>query len=130
MSALLQTYLMTSDLDGSRPFYESGLNLTPRREGESSVSYETGACELKLQADFEPERLAAFNLEPPGDSRGDGTIVVIELDEDLETVHDRLASLDAGEPLTEPREIPWGERMFLARDPNGYVYEVRRAGEE
>jgi catechol 2,3-dioxygenase-like lactoylglutathione lyase family enzyme len=131
MPALLQTYLMTSDLDRSRPFYETGLGLEPRREGESSVSYETGGCELKLQADFGPDQLDAFNLEPPGEDRGEGAIVVVELEEELEAVHRRLAALEAGrgEPITEPRAVPWGERMFLARDPNGYVYEVRRAGD-
>jgi predicted enzyme related to lactoylglutathione lyase len=30
-----------------------------------------------------------------------------------------------GELLIEPREVPWGGRMFLARDPDGYVLELR-----
>lgn len=129
MGELIQTYLMTSDLARSRPFYESGLDLSPREEGESSVAYETGRCELKLQADFDEETLGAFNLEPPGDDRGDGAIVVIQLAEELETVHERIEELDDqfGTALTEPREVPWGGRMFLARDPNGYVYELRQA---
>lgn len=129
MSRLVQTYLMTSDLEGSRPFYESGLDLSPRQEGESSVAYETGSCELKLQADFDEETLGSFNLEPPGKDRGDGAIVVVESTEKLETVHERIEELDEqfGTALTEPREVPWGGRMFLARDPNGYVYELRQA---
>lgn len=132
MSELIQTYLMTSDLAHSREFYESGLGLSPRREGESSVSYETGSCELKLQADFPEETLAAFNLEPPGEDRGDGAVVVVETDDDLDTIHGRIADLDDehGSALTEPREVSWGGRMFLARDPNGYVYEIRYGGEE
>lgn len=128
MTALIQVYLMTSDLERSRPFYESGLNLSPEDEGESSVAYETGKCELKLQADFDKGTLGSFNLEPPGDNRGDGAIIVVELTESLETVHNRIEGLDdtLGETLTEPREVPWGDRMFLARDPNGYVYELRQ----
>lgn len=130
MATLVQTYLMTADLDGSRPFYESGLGLTPRRDGDTSVSYETGDCELKLQADFDLNTLDSFGLEPPGEDRGDGTIVVVEANEALETIHERITDLDEGfgEALTEPRKVPWGERMFLARDPNDYVYEVRRTG--
>jgi hypothetical protein len=26
--------------------------------------------------------------------------------------------------------VPWGGRMFLVRSPDGYTFEVRRAGEE
>lgn len=130
MATFVQTYLMTADLERSRPFYESGLGLRPRCEGETSVSYETGGCELKLQTDFDGETLASFGLEPPGDDRGDGAIVVIESEENLATVHERIADLDKelGETLSEPRAVPWGGRMFLASDANGYVYEVRRAG--
>lgn len=129
MAELLQTYLMTADLERSRRFYEAGLDLSPRREGETSVAYETGEAELKLQADFDEETLASFNLEPPGADRGGGAIVVIEKDEPLEDVHRRIGDLDDrfGTVLTEPRDVPWGERMFLARDSNGYVYEVRQA---
>lgn len=128
MPTVVQTYLMTADLEQSRPFYESGLGLTPRREGETSVSYDTGGCELKLQADFDGDTLASFGLEPPGNDRGDGSIVVVESDEDLETVYGRIADLGdgLGETLCEPRSVPWGGRMFLACDANGYVYEVRR----
>lgn len=132
MPSVLQTYLLTADLERSRTFCERGLGLAPKREGETSVSYETGACELKLQADFEPETLARFNLEPPEDrqERGEGLVVVVEVGETLEAVHGRIDRLDdeSGVALTEPRDVPWSERMFLARDPNGYTYEVR-AGE-
>lgn len=130
MAELIQMYLMTADLECSRRFYETGLGLSPRQEGETSVAYETGQCELKLQADFDKETLASFNLESPGADRGEGAIVVVETDERLEDVHHRIDDLDDrfGTALTEPREVPWGERMFLARDLNGYVYEVRQSG--
>lgn len=129
MADLIQTYLMTSDLEGSRPFYESGVGLSPRCEGESSVAYETGNCELKLQTDFDEETLGSYNLEPPGENRGQGAIVVVEATEPLEDVYGRIRDLGEGfgEALTEPREVPWGGRMFLARDPNGYVYELRES---
>lgn len=128
MSELIQTYLMTPDLERSRMFYEKGLGLTPRSEGETTVAYETGGCELKLQEDFDEKTLESFNLNPSGQVRGDGTIIVIETSDTLAEVHDRIATLDddIGTALTDPQDIPWGERMFLTRDSNGYVYELRQ----
>jgi catechol 2,3-dioxygenase-like lactoylglutathione lyase family enzyme len=127
MSELIQTYLMTADLERSRRFYESGVGLTPSTKGDSSVAYETGGCELKLQADFDETTLASFNLSPPGENRGDGAILVVTTDGPLADVHDRIEALDddVGTAVTEPRDVPWGDRMFLARDPNGYVCELR-----
>lgn len=131
MTELVQTYLMTADLERSRRFYESGLGLAVRREGDTSVSYETGGCELKLQGDFDADTLGGFGLEPPGEHRGDGVITVVETTDGLDDVHERIADLEAefGEVLAEPRNVPWGGRMFLARDSNGYVFEIRPADE-
>lgn len=131
MPTLHEASLATSDLEASRRFLEATLGLEPARVGDSSTSYETGTCELKLQADFPPEVLDSFNLEaPPEGTRGGGAMLVLELDEPLEAVHERVADLAddvAGEALTEPQEVPWGVRMFLARTPEGYVFEVRGA---
>lgn len=131
MSELMQLFLLTADLARSRAFFEDGLALEPRRIGETSVTYETGACELKLQSDFPPETLEAFNLDPPEEPRGEGAVYVIELSDPLDVVHERIASLsdDVGVALTEPREVPWGHRMLLTSDPNGFVFEVRSSAE-
>ena len=126
MSELLETSLSTSDLDRSRRFFEETLGLDPGRVGDTSASYETGACELKLQGDFPPDVLDAFNLdEPPATGRGGGAMFVVELDEPLDGLHERVAADDDGEALIEPQEVPWGVRIFLARSPEGYVFEVR-----
>lgn len=129
MTALLETSLATGDLDRSRRFFEDALGLEPARVGETSISYEATGGELKLQADFPPEVLDSFNLPaPPVDGRGGGATFVLALDEPLATIHERVvtAADDAGcAALIEPRDVPWGVRMFLARSPEGYVFEVR-----
>ena len=130
MATLAQLFLTSSDLKTTREFYEAAVGLEPRTIGDSSVAYETGACELKLEADFDPEELAAFGLSPPGDSRGDGAVVVLAVDEPLPEIYERMERELAdrtGELLIEPREVPWGGHIFLARDPDGYVLEIRRA---
>ena len=132
MPRLLQAYLMVTELDRARTFYEGGLGLEPERVGETTVSYRTGACELMLQADFDPEALETFNLTPPpDDGRGAGAVYVVSMDDDIDTVYERVADgvgSSDGDVLTEPRDVPWGEPMFLVRDPDGYILELRGGG--
>lgn len=121
---LQQAYLMAPDLEAARAFYEGALGLSPADVGDRSVEYDTGACTLKIERDFDEETLGAFGMEPPGERRGDGAVLVIEVD-DLEAVHER--AVDAGaDVLMEPREVSWGREMFLVRSPAGYVFEVSR----
>lgn len=126
-----QLFLMVSDLEASRAFYEDALGAVPTDVGESSVAYDTGACELKLESDFPPEVLEQFNLsQPPESDRGGGAVHVVETDTPLDERYEHMerALADApGELLIEPRDVPWGGRMFLAADPDGYVLEVRPA---
>lgn len=121
---LNQVYLMTPDLEASKRFYEEALGLTATEEGERSVAFDTGECTLKIEKDFDEETLAAFGMEPPGDSRGDGAVIVVEV-EDLEGTYERAEAAGA-DVLMEPREVSWGREMFLVRSPAGYVFEVSR----
>lgn len=86
-----------------------------------------------LEQDFEPEELDVFNLSPPpSDGRGAGAVFVIEVEDQLEAIYDRMDQIlepDSGTLLIEPREVPWGGYMFLASDPDGYVVEVRAVDE-
>lgn len=121
---LHQVYLMTPDLEASISFYEGTLGLSKSEEGSRSVELETGECALKIEKDFEEDTLAAFGMEPPGESRGDGAVIVIEVD-DVEATHQR--AVDAGaDVLMEPTEVSWDRKMFLVRSPAGYVFEVSR----
>lgn len=119
---LHQTYLMVSDLDESRTFYEDALGLDVAESGDRSVAFETGSCQLKLEADFDAETLSAFGLEPPGDERGRGVVVVLEVG-DVDAVHESAGAAGA-DVVFGPTDVDWGRRMFLVRDPDGYVLEV------
>lgn len=113
---------MTADLEASVEFYEQSLGLTCTERGERSAAFDTGACTLKVERDFDESTLAAFGLSPPGDSRGDGVVVVLEV-EDVDAVYETAVEHDA-DTLIEPRDVDWGRRLFLVRDPDGYVLEV------
>jgi catechol 2,3-dioxygenase-like lactoylglutathione lyase family enzyme len=122
---LTQVFLMTSDLTRSRAFYDA-LGFEVAAEGSRSVEFDTGAARLKLEADFDPDTLSAFGLSPPGDSRGDGVVVVVEVpdaDELAERAEDATAA-HGGEVLAGPRDVDWGRRLLLVSDPDGYTLEL------
>ncbi len=129
MSKLVQVYLMVNDLSKSRDFYERVMGLSPKNNGNGTCAYETGDCELKLQIDFDPVALKAFNLEPPREgNRGDGSVYIVTIEGEIGQIYKRIKDTiknSNGKLITEPREIPWGESMFLVRDPDGYLIEVR-----
>lgn len=119
-----QTYVMVSDIDRSTAFYAETLGLGIDDRGERSTTFSAGEGELKLEQDFDEETLSAFGLDDPGDERGSGLIIGIEVGELTET-YERCTEADC-EILTEPREVSWGRELFLVRDPDGYVIEVSR----
>lgn len=122
---LHQTYLMTADLERSRKFYETVLDLEVTDEGENSVAFDTGECTLKIERDHDEAALEAFGMEPPGEDRGRGLVVVVAVD-DVDAVHDRASEHDAGEALTEPMTTDWDRYLCMLRDPDGYVIEASR----
>ena len=121
---MTQTYLMVTDVEESRAFYEEVLGLETTSVAPDRVKFDTGPATLVLEEDFDEAVLSAFGLEPPGDSRGDGVVVVIEVD-DVDGIYEM--AVDAGATaLIEPRDVDWGRRLFLLEDPDGYVLEISR----
>jgi catechol 2,3-dioxygenase-like lactoylglutathione lyase family enzyme len=121
---LHQTFLMVSDVDESVRFYEEALGLNVAERGDRSAEFDTGRCKLVIEEDFDADTLAGFGLEPPGEKRGDGVIVVLEVD-DVDAVYER-ADMAGADVRMEPRNVDWGRRMFLIADPDGYVLEISR----
>jgi len=115
------------DVEESLEFYRDVLGLETRDVTEGRVKFDTGECTLVLEEDFDEAVLAEFGLEPPGDDRASGVIVVIEVD-DVEAVHERAERAGADVRM-EPRTVEWGRKMFLVADPDGYVVEVSRLTE-
>lgn len=122
---LHQTYLMTADLERSREFYTTVPDLNVVEQGENSVTFDTGGCTLKIERDHDEEALAVFGMEPPGDERGRGLVIVVAVD-DVDAVYERASDHDLGEVLTEPRTTDWDRYLCMIRDPDGYVLEISR----
>jgi predicted enzyme related to lactoylglutathione lyase len=63
-----------------------------------------------------------WKLDPVPERRGWGVYLTFPTD-DLDQTHRRLDAIGA-EILTTPRPTPWGARMFLVKDPDGYLLEI------
>lgn len=123
--SLHQTLLMVSDLDTSVAFYRDLVGLDPDAARDSNVEFDTGQCTLVLEEDFDPEVLDVFGLEDPGDDRGLGVIVAIDVGApaDVDSICTRVAEAD-GTVRMEPTDVDWGRRMALIADPDDYTVEI------
>ncbi|WP_227379831.1 VOC family protein [Haladaptatus halobius] len=123
--SLHQSLLMVTDLDASTAFYEKIIGLETDRVAEGNVEFATGEATLVLEEDFDPEVLDAFGVDAPGDDRGSGVILAIDIGtpEAVDTVCERAT--EAGYSVRmEPTDVDWGRRMALLSDPDDYTIEV------
>ena len=77
---LHQSLLMVRDLDASTGFYRDIVGLDTDAVEEGNVEFAAGDCTLVLESDFDREVLDAFGLDEPGDHRGRGVMVAVEVD--------------------------------------------------
>lgn len=125
-TAFSECFLLVSDLTAARAFYESTLGIDPSDVDKQSVRYEGHGTDFKLQADYPTAVFEEFNIDQPTeDDRGSGAIFVLELEDDIETIHRRVVDSD-GKACIPPRTVEWlDEPMFIAQDPDGYTIEIR-----
>ena len=116
---------MVTDLDASTAFYRDVVGLAPDAVEEGNVEFATGECTFVLESDFDQEVLDAFGLDDPGDDRGRGVLVAVEVD-DADAVDEahRRAEEAGVDVRMEPRDVSWGRRMAILADPDGYAVEV------
>lgn len=123
--SLHQSLLMVTDLEDSVAFYTNIVGLEPDDVAEGNAEFETGHATLVLEEDFDPEVLDSFGLDDPGDDRGAGVIIAIEVEtpDAVDAVAERAGA--AGETVRmEPTDVDWGRRMALLADPDGYTLEI------
>jgi uncharacterized glyoxalase superfamily protein PhnB len=56
-------------------------------------------------------------------SKGVGLSLRITTAQDIDALAERIRGR-GGELLAEPADMPWGERIFRIRDPDGFTYTV------
>lgn len=111
--------IMTSDVAGSTKFYCENFRFQPAFETDWYVhlqSSEDPSVNIAiLQGDHE-------TIPEVGRGRATGILLNFEV-EDVDAVYDRLS--DTGLEIVQPlRDEAFGQRHFIARDPNGILLDV------
>lgn len=100
----------TAELEATKAFYRRHLGFEATVEMPGYAELERGAGGPRL-AFMAPDEC---RWKP---ASGEGLVYCFQV-EDADAEHARLAG--EGVPITaEPEDKPWGERAFLAADPNG-----------
>jgi len=114
--------LLVSQLGRSVHFYRELLGRPPASEDPRHARFELGQVSLTIHEDLTPAEVSAWKVDAVPERRGWGVYLTFPTD-DLEKTYRRLADI-GGEILTTPQTTSWGTRMFLAKDPDGYLLEL------
>jgi len=119
---LSQVFLLVSDLGRSRRFYRQLLNREPASEDTRHARFDLGQISLTIHEDLTAEEVALWKVGPMPERRGWGVYLTFPTD-DLEETYRKLSHTGT-EVLTTPQATSWGTRMFLVKDPDGYLLEL------
>jgi catechol 2,3-dioxygenase-like lactoylglutathione lyase family enzyme len=122
VTGLSHVFLLVSDLARSVHFYRQLLERAPASADARHARFELGQVLLTLHEDLAPAELLAWKVDAVPERRGWGVYLTFPTD-DLEQAHKKLVEIGA-KILTTPRGTPWGTRMFLVKDPDGYLLEL------
>lgn len=119
---LAAIFLLVRDLARARAFYEALLARPPEKATPSEVRFALPGLALTLHADLSGAERARWGLPPEQGPRGWGlyaTFVAPDVDAAA-----RAAASHGGTIVREPHDAPWGSRICLVRDPDGYWLEL------
>lgn len=121
---LTTIFLIGTDFAASRRFYSETLGLEEVSAAPDHVRYRAGEVFLVVHAPIPDEEMRAWNLAPLREPRGSGVVLTLR-PADVDAAHEALRARGA-EILCPPRDAPWGVRLFMVRDPSGFLIEVSR----
>ncbi len=117
-------FLITKDYEASRRFYTETLELKEASREKNHVCYTLRGTALVIHAPISDAEMRRWSLEPLTEPRGSGVVLTLAPD-DVDRAHATLLKKGA-DVVFAPRNVPWGARMFMLRDPNGFLIEVSR----
>ncbi|MFQ5693526.1 MAG: VOC family protein [Nitrospinota bacterium] len=117
-------FFFVKDLGRSVRFYRDVLGLSLVREGEADARFDVGGFHLVIHEDLEPGEFVKWKANPHPRERGWGVYLTLRSD-DPDADYARLKRHDV-DFICEPMTMPWGLRMFLLHDPDGYILEVSK----
>lgn len=116
--ALINTCLITNDVQKLSAFYELVLQITPQKSGEDYVEFRTTAGTLALFSTAAQEKYI-----PGSATAGENRSAILEF---------RVANVDAEYArlldlvkswVKRPTKQPWGTRSIYFRDPDGNLVD-------
>ncbi len=115
---LINTCLITSDVDRLVAFYEPVLQMKAERTGEDYAEFHTGAGVLAIFSAAAQERYI------PGSAvAGENRSIVLEFRvQDVDREYSRLKGLTKTW-VKPPTTQPWGTRSIYFRDPDGNLVD-------
>ena len=121
---LSTVFLIGRDLAASRRFYTEILRLEEASVQRDHIRYQIGESSIVVHAPIPDEEMRAWNLEPVREPRGSGVVLTLRA-RDVDAAHKELKGKGA-DILFPPRDAPWGVRLFMVRDPDGFLIEISR----
>lgn len=115
------TRLITDDLPGLAAFYEKLLGIKP--EGNAVfLAFRMDGADLGLFSRAAADKVHGGEWVP-----GSNKAAIIEfLVDDVDAEFARLNGAVVTDWVHEPKDMPWGNRSMLFRDPDGNVVNIYR----
>ena len=117
-------FLFVKNLRRSIDFYKDTLGIPVAREGEQDARFEIDGFNVVIHEDLTQDEFQKWKINPKPGERGWGSILTLRSD-NVDAEYKRLKELDVCF-ICEPMSMPWGTRMFLLQDPDGYVMEISK----
>lgn len=108
------TRLITADVDRMVAFYELVLHVTPSRPAPVFAEFVTASATLAIGD------VRTVPVFAPGEAEAaaNRSAILEFLVDDVDAEHARLTAAGI-QPVTAPALMPWGNRVFFLRDPDG-----------
>lgn len=113
--------IFTKDHPRSLAFYRDTLRLSPVYQADKFAEFDVGGVHLMLLGDLPTDERRSWGLGPEPAQRGWGVFAHFQV-ESVDDVHEHLRRSGA-EIVVEPKNTPWGARLCIVRDPDGYLLE-------
>jgi catechol 2,3-dioxygenase-like lactoylglutathione lyase family enzyme len=116
--ALINTCLITNDVNRLTDFYIKVLKTQPERMGTGYVEFRTGAGTLAIFSAEAQEKYIPGSAKPGENHSAILQFKVPDVDQEYARLHDFVQTWVKG-----PTNQPWGTRSFYFRDPDGNLVD-------
>lgn len=115
----VSTRIITADVNRLVEFYELVTGVPAMWANELFAEIPTPVGTLAIGSDKTVPLFAAGSAEPAANRSAIVEFIVDDVDAEYERLHERVTDV-----VTKPTTMPWGNRAFLLRDPEGNLVNL------